>query len=437
VTATKRDGIVERHVLKNGLRVLVAPDNSIPLVGVSVIYDVGFRSEPEGRTGFAHLFEHMMFQGSAHVGKVEHVRFVESAGGQMNGHTMGDLTAYYEAVPSGALERMLWLEADRMGWLEVSDENLANQVAVVQEEITVNVLNQPYGGFPFILLPEVAFRTFPNSHNGYGAFEDLDAASVADAVGFYKTFYAPSNAVLTVAGDCEPDAVFNMAERYFGDLRSSQPPRHGPWPEPVADSPRRRTVPDPRAPQPAFVAAYRTPDPVTKLNGHLGYHVLAQLLATGDASRLRSRLMHRDQLVTDVSCQLGIFGFDGLFMRDPVLFQIVVFHAGKKTTDELMSILTKELSLLAVGGPSDEELERVRAEYASAHWRTVDSVMQRALLLGYFEAIHGRAELLVELPGRLAAVRAESVAEAASNLLEQHVSIVEIEPAPNSVRVNR
>lgn len=437
MAAENRKGNVERHVLKNGLRVLVVPDNSSLLVGVAVVYDVGFRSEPEGRTGFAHLFEHMMFQGSAHVGKVEHPRLVESAGGRFNGHTMGDLTAYYEAAPSGALELALWLEADRMGSLAVTEENLANQIAVVEEEIKVNVLNQPYGGFPFILLPEVAFRTFPNSHNGYGAFEDLETATVADAAGFYKTFYAPSNAVLSVAGDCEANAVFDMAERYFGDIRSSRPPRHGPWPEPAPDSPRRRVVADPRAPQPAFVAAYRTPDPVAEFDRHLGYHVLAQLLASGDASRLRSRLMHRDHLVTDVSCQLGIFGVDGLYMRDPVLFQIVVFHPGTKATDELMSIVREELSLLAADGPSGEELERVAAEYASAHWRAVDSVMERAIALACFEATHGRAELLVELPSRLAAVSAKSVAEAASSLLSQHETVVEIEPAVNPAKASR
>jgi zinc protease len=428
---------VERHVLKNGLRVLVVPDNLSPLVGVAVVYDVGFRSEPEGRTGFAHLFEHMMFQGSAHVGKVEHVRFVESAGGKMNGHTMGDLTAYYEAVPSGALELVLWLEADRMGRLAVTEENLANQIAVVEEEIKVNVLNQPYGGFPSILLPEVAFQTFPNSHNGYGAFEDLETATVADAAGFYKTFYAPSNAVLSVAGDCEADAVFAMAERYFGDLRSSRPPRHGPWPEPAPDSPRRHVVADPRAPQPAFVAAFRTPDPVAEFDRHLGYHVLAQLLTKGDASRLRSRLVHSDHLVTDVSCQLGIFGADGLYMRDPVLFQIVVFHPGKKVTDELMSIVREELSLLAADGPSGEELERVAAEYASAHWRAVDSVMERAIALACFESTHGRAELLVELPSRLAAVSAESVTGAALSLLSQHETVVEIEPASSPAKASK
>jgi predicted Zn-dependent peptidase len=196
---------VERTVLANGLKVVVVPDGTVPLVGVAVVYNVGFRSEPEGRTGFAHLFEHMMFQGSANVGKVEHGRLIEAAGGRMNGHTMGDLTAYYEALPSSALELALFLEADRMAALTVSEENLRNQIAVVKEEIKVNVLNRPYGGFPWIHLPALAFDTYPNAHNGYGDFTHLEEASVKDSEDFYATYYSPANAVLSVVGGCTAD----------------------------------------------------------------------------------------------------------------------------------------------------------------------------------------------------------------------------------------
>ena len=184
----------ERAVLDNGLKVLVVPSRADNLVGVSVVYNVGFRSEPEGRTGFAHLFEHMMFQGSAHVGKVEHIRLVESAGGVMNGHTRADLTAYYEAMPPSALELALFLEADRMASLAITEENLRNQVDVVKEEILVNVVNRPYGGFPWISLPALAFDSYPNSHNGYGDFSHLEQATVEDSEDFYRTYYVPSNA---------------------------------------------------------------------------------------------------------------------------------------------------------------------------------------------------------------------------------------------------
>ena len=211
----------ERTVLANGLKVLVVPGPADNLVGVSVIYNVGFRSEPEGRTGFAHLFEHMMFQGSAHVGKVEHIRLIESAGGVMNGHTRADLTAYYEAMPPSALELALFLEADRMASLAITEENLSNQVDVVKEEILGNVVNRPYGGFPWILLPALAFDSYPNAHNGYGDFSHLEQATVEESQDFYTTYYVPSNAVLTVVGSCQPDEVFCPGGALFRRYTSS------------------------------------------------------------------------------------------------------------------------------------------------------------------------------------------------------------------------
>ncbi len=420
---------IERAVLPNGLRVIASPDRSSALVGVAVVYDVGFRSEPEGRTGFAHLFEHLMFQGSAHVAKNEQTRQLEAAGGVFNGHTMADLTAYYEALPAMALELALWLEADRMGAPAVTEENLRNQIAVVEEEIKVNVLNQPYGGFPWIVLPELAFDTYPNAHNGYGDFSHLEEASVEDAVKFHRRYYAPRNAVLTVAGYCEPDDVFVLAERYFGGIPSAAAPPHGPWPEPPLPSARRRVIDDPLAPQPAFVIGLRTPDPVNHLDQHLAYAVAASVLGDGEASRLRSRLMHREQLVTDVGCMIGQFGGDNMLMRDPALFQVVVNHPGRATTDEIVSVIGEELSRLAETGPTEDELGRVEASFAGAYWKGVDSVMERSVAFASLEAVHGRAELLSELPDLLARVEPSSVQAAAADLASQSAAVVEVVPA--------
>ncbi len=171
---------VEATRLANGLRVVVSPDSTAPVVTVGVYYRIGFRLEPPGRSGFAHLFEHMMFQGSEHAPKMLHVRLVNASGGVLNGSTNYDYTNYYQAVPSSALERVLWLEADRMRALQVTEENLINQREVVKEEVRVNVLNRPYGGFPWLDLPPVAFRRWPNAHNFYGDFSDLDAATLDD-----------------------------------------------------------------------------------------------------------------------------------------------------------------------------------------------------------------------------------------------------------------
>ena len=172
---------VERFTLDNGLRVVLAPDRSVPVVAVSVFYDVGMRNEPEGRTGFAHLFEHMMFQGSANVPKMEHARLVQAAGGTFNGSTHQDYTNYFEALPAEALERALFLEADRMAAPAITEENLRNQIDVVKEEIRVNVLNRPYGAFPWLQLPQIAFESFANTHDGYGSFVDLESSTVDDA----------------------------------------------------------------------------------------------------------------------------------------------------------------------------------------------------------------------------------------------------------------
>jgi zinc protease len=427
VPSKKPASTLERFTLDNGLEVLVAPDRSIPLVGVAVVYNVGWRSEPEGRTGFAHLFEHLMFEGSANLAKMEHIQLVEASGGVLNGHTMPDLTAYYEVVPAGAVELMLFLEADRMASVALHEENLVNQVSVVEEEIRRNVQNQPYGGFPWISLPALAFDLYPNAHNGYGDFAHLEEATVAEASDFFANYYAPSNAVLAVAGDCDPAEMAALAERYFGGIRSRKAPPHGPWPEPKLLADRRATVEDPLAPQPAFAAGYRTPDPIGQLDEYLAYVVLADILTGGDASRLTARLVHRDGLVTDIACQMGIFG--SFLMRDPVLFQVLAFHPGTATTDELLAVVDEEIERVVTDGPTRDELDRVAATYSASYWRDFDSVLNRALSFGSIETIHGRAELAPELPARVAAVRAEHVSSAARDLLAQHRAILELQPA--------
>ena len=213
---------LHRATLSNGLRVLIVPDPATPVVGVAVHVDVGFRSEPEGRTGFAHLFEHLMFQGSESLEKLAHFRHVQSSGGVFNGSTHQDYTDYFEVLPAAALERALFLEADRLRAPTLSVENLRNQVDVVKEEIRLNVLNRPYGGFPWILLPPVLYDTFPNAHNGYGDFSELEQASLDDAASFFDTYYAPGNAQVTVAGYLDVDETLRAGREAL--RRHPRPP---------------------------------------------------------------------------------------------------------------------------------------------------------------------------------------------------------------------
>jgi predicted Zn-dependent peptidase len=249
--------------LSNGLRVVLAPDRSAPVVGIAVLYDVGIRSEPEGRTGFAHLFEHLMFQGSANLEKLEHFRYVQSSGGMFNGSTHFDYTNYFEALPSNALERGLFLEADRMLSPRITEENLANQIAVVKEEIRVNVLNRPYGGFPWLTLPPVLFETFPNAHNGTAASRTSRAATVENAQDFFARYYAPGNAVLAVGGDFDPTRPWPWCTGTSDDVPRRTVPERPDFDEPAPTSERRAEQVDPLAPAPAIALGWRVPTPPT------------------------------------------------------------------------------------------------------------------------------------------------------------------------------
>src|SRR5688500_14368591 len=213
---------VDYDTLPNGLKVVLSRDATAPVSAVAVYYNIGFRIEPRERTGFAHLFEHMMFQGSDNLAKMELPRLIQSNGGLLNGSTRFDFTNYFEVVPAHTLETMLWAEADRMRSLAITEENLKNQQSVVKNEVRVNVLNQPYGGFPWLDLPQYANTNWYNAHNFYGDLADLDAATIEDARNFFKTYYAPNNAVLALVGDFDPAQAMTWVKQYFGPI-AAQP----------------------------------------------------------------------------------------------------------------------------------------------------------------------------------------------------------------------
>jgi predicted Zn-dependent peptidase len=413
------------HTLPNGLRVVVAPDRSAPVVGIAVLYDVGFRSEPEGRTGFAHLFEHLMFQGSANLEKLDHFRYVQSSGGTFNGSTHFDYTNYFEALPSNALERGLFLEADRMTSPRITEENLANQLDVVKNEIRVNVMNRPYGGFPWIYLPAVLFDTFANSHNGYGGFEDLESATVEDATDFFDRYYAPANAVLTVAGDVDVDETIGLIEKHFGGIRKRPKPKRPSFSEPALKAERRAEHHDPHAPLPAVAIGYRIPDPVGKLDKHLANLLLTEILTDGDASRLQRRLVQRDHLVVDVGAYLGEFG-DPFDERDPSTLTITAHYPDARTLEAILVAIDEELRRIAEDGLEPGELDRVRTRLVSVLLRELDAVISRTLEFAKFELIYGRAELIAELPARLAAITEDEVRAAAAALRPERRAVLEL-----------
>ena len=416
---------VERFRLGNGLRIVLAPDRSVPVVAVTVLYDVGMRNEPEGRTGFAHLFEHMMFQGSANVAKMEHARLVQAAGGTFNGSTHQDYTNYYEALPAEALERALFLEADRMAAPAITEENLRNQIDVVKEEIRVNVLNRPYGAFPWLQLPQIAFESFANTHDGYGSFVDLESSTVEDATDFFSRYYAPGNAVLCIGGDLDVGETEKLVERWFGPVPARDVPPLADTGEPLPTEVRRDTVEDRLAPAPAVAIGWRVPDPVREFDTYLGTVLLAELLSEGDASRLERRLVHDDRIAIAQSSYVGMFG-DPFDVRDATLFTTQVHHPAAVAADRVLDAVHEEVARVAAEGVDAEELRRVQARTEAQLLRQADSVLGRTLAFAAAEVVHGRAELAGELAARLAAVTPEQVQDAARGLDPGTAAVLEL-----------
>jgi zinc protease len=418
---------VERLTLDNGLRVVLSPDRSAPVVGVAVIYDVGIRSEPEGRTGFAHHFEHLMFQGSENLEKLAHFRHVQGAGGSFNGSTHLDYTDYFEVLPSGALERALFLEADRMRGPRLTEENLRNQIDVVKEEIRVNVLNRPYGGFPWLKLPPVMFDTFPNEHDGYGSFGDLESATVADAEQFFQRYYASGNAVLAVAGDFDLAEATKLVQRHFGDVPARPAPERPDFDEPDLPGERRDVFTDQLAPLPAVASGWRVPDPINDFAAYLPFVVLAEVLTDGDASRLVERLVQRDRLVTSLGGYIGFMG-DEYQVRNPTAFLLQSHLPPGGDAEKVLRTVDEELDKLATGGLKPGELARTQARMATHLLRDTDAVLGRALPMAALEQQRGRPELLNDLPRLVGEVTEAEIVTAAATLRPERRATIELIP---------
>ncbi len=424
----RADYPVSRLLLSNGLRVVLAPDRLAGVVGVAVHYDVGFRSEPAGRTGFAHLFEHLMFQGSESLPKLEHFRLVQSSGGLFNGSTHTDYTDYFEVLPAAALERGLFLEADRMRAPRITAENLANQVDVVSEEIRLNVLSRPYGGFPWITLPPVLFETFANAHDGYGAFEDLRAATVADCADFFEQYYTPANAVLTLGGDFDPEQAEELIHRHFDDVPGRPAPVRPSFAEPAPTSQREADVADPLAPVPALAVGWRLPDPVGELRDYLAHVLLGSILSEGEDSRLQSEVVAKTQLATEMWAGPGLMG-GPLDARDPDVFVLGAIHPAAVAWSTVVEAADEQIAAIAADGPRDEEIARAAARFVGSLYRESDSIGARTRNLGSLELLHGRAELLSEIPVLIEQLDGGEIAAAASSLAPDRRAVLRINPA--------
>ncbi|HKO03884.1 MAG TPA: pitrilysin family protein [Candidatus Acidoferrales bacterium] len=361
---------VHAQTLANGLRVVISPDRTAPVVTVGVYYNIGFRLEPRGRSGFAHLFEHMMFQGSENAGKMVHIRLVNSSGGVLNGSTRYDVTNYFESVPSNALDRMLWLEADRMRSLRVDDENLRNQRDVVKEEVRMNVFNQPYGGFPWLDLPPVANRNWANAHNFYGDFRDLDAATLADVQAFFRTYYTPRNAVLLLLGDVDPAEGFALAERHFGTIPAGSPPPAADVSEPPQTEERRGTVAEPLGTLPAMAIGYHVPQRHSP-----DWYALAladRALHGGRAGRIYRALALERQMALEAEGGIHYPMGDVFDYNGPMQMVTRILHKPEFTSEQVIAAFDEVIAAVCERPLPASELDQVKVKLRSDFYSTLE-----------------------------------------------------------------
>ena len=394
--------------LANGLRLIIAEDHLAPVVAVNIWYAVGSKHEVPGKTGFAHLFEHVMFQGSAHVSKAEHIGLIQAAGGTMNGTTWLDRTNYFETVPSHQLEVALWLEADRMGTLldALSQDNLDNQREVVKNEKRWSYDNRPYGSWVERLLAGIYPPEHPYHHPTIGSMEDLDAASLEDVAAFFRTHYAPNNAVLSIVGDVRPAQARSWVRRYFGGIAAnpalpivigdlSLPPTLG--------GERRETVED-RVPLPRIYWGFRAPvfgDP--RLDA---LDLAGQILAGGKGSRLHRRLVREERLAQDVSLfSLGLVGGASVTAGWATALPDVDLA-------RLEAAYWEELERLATTPPSEDELARAKALTEADELGALQRVEERADRLSMYTTLFDDPSLVNRMLPRYLSVTAEAIRDA-------------------------
>lgn len=404
-------GTVEK--LDNGLTVVVSEDHSAPVVGISVVYRVGMRLEPRNRTGFAHLFEHLMFQGTPQARKGVFDSVITGGGGRNNGSTRADFTNYIETAPVSALEPMLWLEADRMRTLDFNPETLKNQQDVVKEEIRNNVQNQPYGGFMWIDIGQHAFSKWENNHDGYGSFHDLENASLDDVRAFHRDYYGPNNAVLSIAGDVTPEQGFALAKRYFGDIPARPTPPRPDYTEGLNTKEIRLQQSDALAQVPALAVGWKMPDRGSRDQAPMA--VLGALLANGEASRLHQGLVKERQLALNVDSLYGLtsaWEYDG-----PTLFVVFALYKPDHDADAVLSGIDAEIARVASEGVDAATLARVKTQLLAQWYDGLEMFLDRADALAKLQALWGDAQVVNRIPGWIEAVDAADVQRAARTYL--------------------
>jgi predicted Zn-dependent peptidase len=369
----KIDLPIAQYTLSNGLRVVLSEDYTVPIVSIALLYDVGSRNERRGRGGLAHLFEHMMFEGSENVGKFEHHRLITKVGGTVNGFTNKDMTAYFETLPSNYLALGLWLEADRMRSLALTKENFENQRAVVIEERRYRVDNEAY--FPaWLRLKELAYENWAYGHSIIGSMEDLKNITFEDAKEFLKKYYSPCNAVLVITGDFEQKKALNLIQKYFGNIPCLSPPQPPTIKEPPQTAPKYETIKDPNATLPAFIIAYHIPE--LRHKDYYPLDILADILGGG-----RSSILYQKLVKQGLAQEIEVMPHG---LRGPSLFVFWAILTGKKSASSVREIIFSEIKKIASEGISADELKKAHNRIKASFIFRLQQNLHKAILLGRY-----------------------------------------------------
>jgi len=409
------------HKLKNGLRVILSEDHSAPTYSISVVYNAGSRDEHQGRTGFAHLFEHMMFQGSENVGKGEHFVLIENNGGGMNGSTNTDRTEYHETLPANQIDLGLFLESDRMRSLVINQANLDNQRETVKEERRQRYDNQPYG-LTFDTLFETAYDSFAYKHSTIGSMEDLNAASVKDVADFFKIYYAPNNAVLTLVGDFKSSEVLSKTEKYFGNISPQTPPPAPEMTEPKQTAERRKTIEDPLAQIPRLDIGWKIPQGNTP--DWYALYVLGEILSTGQSSRFYQGFVREKQ----VAVQEGAGPFE---RRGPSLFIVDLLLVPGKDPNEVEKLVYEELERVKSQPVTDAELQKIKMEVKRGKVEQLEGTLYRAQALGENAIFYNDPNVINTGNDKLLSVTKEQIQKVARTYLtETNRTVITTIPKP-------
>ncbi len=413
----------EQYILKNGLRVILSEDHSAPTYSICVTYDVGSRDERPGRTGFAHLFEHMMFQGSENVGKGEHFILVLNNGGNANGTTNADRTNYFQTLPANQLELGIFLEADRMRSLNINQANFDNQRKTVQEERRQNYDNRAYGK-TYEAVIETAYDDFPYRHSTIGSMEDLNAATLQDATEFFRAYYAPNNAVLSLVGDFESDAALGLIKKYFEPIPSQSRPPEVEFKEAEQKSERRKTIEDSFAQSPRIDIVYKTVPGNTA--DFYALEVLGSVLSGGLSSRLYQTLVKEKELALNVSA-----GPDE--RKGPSLFWISVTVRPGSSPAEVEALVYKKLDEMKAQPVADWELEKIRLQLRHERAQSLYSTRSRANALGHYAVYYRDPDLINKVEDKISRVgKADIERVAAAYLEEANRTVVLTLPLPKN-----